>query len=242
MKKLYYIPLFFVVIFIVIYFYSTAIANKNFLSEEFIKISTNYEYEIERDTYGVPHIFGNNDHDAAFGFGFAQTEDDYENIEFVIKMARGELSDLNISFSALVDLFNLATGTGDIMSSISAIEGIEIDYLVKFLNTKEVALSLKDTVDKETLTYLRGYADGINYWAALNSQKVDKSLFPVTEDDLLVGMIFRMPLFYGLDHHIDQLIKLMSEPNEQLVATNELSNNKLVATSCSLGSDINLIS
>ena len=229
MKKLYYIPLFFVVIFIVIYFYSTAIANKNFLSEEFIKISTNYEYEIERDTYGVPHIFGNNDHDAAFGFGFAQTEDDYENIEFVIKMARGELSDLNISFSALVDLFNLATGTGDIMSSISAIEGIEIDYLVKFLNTKEVALSLKDTVDKETLTYLRGYADGINYWAALNSQKVDKSLFPVTEDDLLVGMVFRMPLFYGLDHHIDQLIKLMSEPNEQLVATNELSNNKLVA-------------
>ena len=77
--------------------------------------------------------------------------------------------------------------------------------------------------------YLKGYADGINYWAALNSNKIDKSLFPVTEDDLLTGMIFRMPLFYGLDYHIDQLVKLMSNENEQLVLHNELSNNKLVA-------------
>ena len=46
----------------------------------------------------MPHIYGTKDKDTAFGFGFAQTEDDYENIELVIKMARGELSDLNISF------------------------------------------------------------------------------------------------------------------------------------------------
>ena len=77
--------------------------------------------------------------------------------------------------------------------------------------------------------YLKGYADGINYWAALNSNKIDKSLFPVTENDLLTGMIFRMPLFYGLDYHIDQLVKLMSGDNEQVVLQNELSNNKLVA-------------
>jgi penicillin amidase/acyl-homoserine-lactone acylase len=38
-----------------------------------------------------------------------------------------------------------------------------------------------------------------------------------------------MPLFYGLDYHIDQLVKLMSDENEQLVLHNELSNNKLVA-------------
>ena len=229
MKKIYSIILAPFIIFAIIFFYKTSEANKNFDPESFIKASNNYSYEINRDIYGVPHITGIKDKDAAFGFGFAQTEDDYENIEFVIKMARGELSDFNISPDSLISLFNIISGSGDIMENISAIEGVELDYLVKFLNTEDTALRLKKTVDPKILMYLKGYADGINYWAALNSNKIDKSLFPVTENDLLTGMIFRMPLFYGLDYHIDQLVKLMSDDNEQVVLQNELSNNKLVA-------------
>ena len=229
MKKIYSIISAPFIIFAIILFYKTSEANKNFDPESFIKASNDYSYEINRDMYGVPHITGIKDKDAAFGFGFAQTEDDYENIEFVIKMARGELSDFNISPDSLISLFNIISGSGDIMENISAIEGVELDYLVKFLNTEDTALRLKKTVDPKILMYLKGYADGINYWAALNSNKIDKSLFPVTENDLLTGMIFRMPLFYGLDYHIDQLVKLMSDDNEQVVLQNELSNNKLVA-------------
>ena len=229
MKKIYPIIFILLIIFAIIFFYKTSKANKNFDSKIFIKISNDYSYNINRDKYGVPHITGIKDKDAAFGFGFAQTEDDYENIEFVIKMARGELSDFNVSPDSLISLFNLISGSGDIMENISAIEGVELDFLIKFLNTEDTALRLKKTVDPKILMYLKGYADGINYWAALNSNKIDKSLFPVTEDDLLTGMIFRMPLFYGLDYHIDQLVKLMSDENEQLVLQNELSNNKLVA-------------
>ena len=230
MKKIYSIILAIFIIFAIIFFYKTSEANKNFDPESFIKASNDYSYQINRDIYGVPHIYGASDKDTAFGFGFAQTEDDYENIELVIKMARGELSDLNISFSSLADLFKLISGTGDIMTSISAIEGIELDYLIKFLNSAEVALSLKETVDQETLEYLQGYSDGINYWAALNPNKVDKSLFPTTVDDLLVGMVFRMPLFYGLDRHIEELINLMSDSNKELAVENELSDNQLVAS------------
>ena len=230
MKKLYYIPILLISLFLITYVYKTSVLNQNFIPEEFIKISNEYKYQIDRDIYGVPHIYGASDKDTAFGFGFAQTEDDYENIELVIKMARGELSDLNISFSSLADLFKLISGTGDIMTSISAIEGIELDYLIKFLNSAEVALSLKETVDQETLEYLQGYSDGINYWAALNPNKVDKSLFPTTVDDLLVGMVFRMPLFYGLDRHIEELINLMSDSNKELAVENELSDSQLVAS------------
>jgi len=229
MKKIYSHNFYFTYHICYFFFYKTSEANKNFDSESFIKTSNDYSYNINRDKYGVPHITGIKDKDAAFGFGFAQTEDDYENIEFVIKMARGELSDFNISPDSLISLFNLISGSGDIMENISAIEGVELDFLIKFLNTEDTALRLKKTVDPKILMYLKGYADGINYWAALNSNKIDKSLFPVTEDDLLTGMIFRMPLFYGLDYHIDQLVKLMSDENEQLVLQNELSNNKLVA-------------
>ena len=229
MKKIYSIISAPFIIFAIIFIYKTSEANKNFDPESFIKTSNDYSYQINRDIYGVPHITGIKDKDAAFGFGFAQTEDDYENIEFVIKMARGELSDFNISPDSLISLFNIISGSGDIMENISAIEGVELDYLVKFLNTEDTALRLKKTVDPKILMYLKGYADGINYWAALNSNKIDKSLFPVTENDLLTGMIFRMPLFYGLDYHIDQLVKLMSDDKEQVVLQNELSNNKLVA-------------
>ena len=229
MKKIYLIIFLLFIIFVLIYFYKISEANKNFDPESFIKTSNDYNYKINRDKYGVPHITGIKDKDAAFGFGFAQTEDDYENIEFVIKMSRGELSDFNIAPDSLISLFNIISGSGDIMENISAIEGVELDFLIKFLNTEDTALKLKKTVDPKILMYLKGYADGINYWAALNSNKIDKSLFPVTEDDLLTGMIFRMPLFYGLDYHIDQLVKLMSDENEQLVLHNELSNNKLVA-------------
>jgi penicillin amidase/acyl-homoserine-lactone acylase len=229
MKKIYSIIFILLILFAIFFFYKTSEDNKNFDSESFIKTSNDYSYNINRDKYGVPHITGIKDKDAAFGFGFAQTEDDYENIEFVIKMARGELSDFNVSPDSLMSLFNLISGSGDIMENISAIDGVELDFLIKFLNTEDTALRLKKTVDPKILMYLKGYADGINYWAALNSNKIDKSLFPVTEDDLLTGMIFRMPLFYGLDYHIDQLVKLMSDENEQLVLHNELSNNKLVA-------------
>ena len=229
MKKIYPIIFILLILFAIFFFYKTSEANKNFDSESFIKTSNDYNYNINRDKYGVPHITGIKDKDAAFGFGFAQTEDDYENIEFVIKMARGELSDFNVSPNSLISLFNLISGSGDIMENISAIDGVELDFLIKFLNTEDTALRLKKTVDPKILMYLKGYADGINYWAALNSNKIDKSLFPVTENDLLTGMIFRMPLFYGLDYHIDQLVKLMSDDNEQVVLQNELSNNKLVA-------------
>ena len=229
MKKIYSIIFILLILFTIFFFYKTSEDNKNFDSESFIKTSNDYSYNINRDKYGVPHITGIKDKDAAFGFGFAQTEDDYENIEFVIKMARGELSDFNVSPDSLMSLFNLISGSGDIMENISAIDGVELDFLIKFLNTEDTALRLKKTVDPKILMYLKGYADGINYWAALNSNKIDKSLFPVTEDDLLTGMIFRMPLFYGLDYHIDQLVKLMSNENEQLVLHNELSNNKIVA-------------
>ena len=72
----------------------------NFKPDQFIETSKNYDYQIKRDTFGVPHVYGNRDKDAAFGFGFAQTEDDYENIEFAVKMARGTMSDFDFSIKS----------------------------------------------------------------------------------------------------------------------------------------------
>jgi len=43
--------------------------------------ATNYDVEIIRDNWGVPHIFGVTDNDAAFGLAYAHAEDDFETIQ-----------------------------------------------------------------------------------------------------------------------------------------------------------------
>ena len=220
------LAIFLTIITIVINFQNT----KNFSPDKYIKIAQSYEYEIKRDEYGVPHVNGKTDKDASFGFGFAQTEDDYDNIEFAIKMARGTLSDFDFSLESISTLYSLVTGKGDILSNLSAIKGVELDFLIKFMNVKEIVTEKKDLIDQNIINYLRGYADGINYWAALNPNRVDQSIFPVSEDDLLVGMVFRMPLFYGFDHYIEELIDLLTVEDITETTRNSLSHQPLIAS------------
>ena len=40
-----------------------------------------YKATIERDAFGVPHIYGNTDADMAFGLAYAQAEDGWEILE-----------------------------------------------------------------------------------------------------------------------------------------------------------------
>src|SRR5687767_13222145 len=47
---------------------------------------------IIRDTYGVPHVFGDRDADAAFALAYANAEDDFPTIELSLAAARGQLS------------------------------------------------------------------------------------------------------------------------------------------------------
>ena len=42
-----------------------------------------YQVEIIRDTWGVPHIFGQTDADTAYGLAYANAEDDFETIQMV---------------------------------------------------------------------------------------------------------------------------------------------------------------
>ena len=55
-------------------------------------IDYNYDVEILRDKWGVPHIYGVTDEDVAFGFAYAHSEDDFKTIQDVILQTRGELS------------------------------------------------------------------------------------------------------------------------------------------------------
>ncbi len=204
---------------------------KNYKPENFIEIEKNYSYEINRDKFGVPHVYGAKDKDAAFAFAFAQAEDDLEHVEMMIKMSSGELSNFSINSNSISALYTLITGRGDILENLDAIKGVELDFLFKFLNIEEKVRQKIDEIPEETINYIKGYVDGLNYYAAKNPNLVDQSLYPATVGDLVAGMTFRMPLFYGIDHSISELISLMDDEEKEVVKVkNALSNNHIVAS------------
>ena len=51
------------------------------------------------------------------------------------------------------------------------------------MNVQEIVRNYENKI-QTTMEYAKGYADGVNYWAALNPSKVDQSIL-VTEMDLL---------------------------------------------------------
>ena len=56
--------------------------------------SAGYDARIIRDSFGVPHIYGKRNADVAFGLAYAHAEDDWKNIEEVIRASRGTLSEI----------------------------------------------------------------------------------------------------------------------------------------------------
>ena len=62
-----------------------------------------YDVEIVRDEFGVPHINGKTDADAAYGLAFAHSEDDFATIQEVVSMARGRYGAMIGSDGAKID-------------------------------------------------------------------------------------------------------------------------------------------
>src|SRR3954470_14831644 len=58
---------------------------------------------IVRDTYGVPHVFGERDADAAFALAFANAEDDFPTIELSLAAGRGQLGFIKLSELAIAN-------------------------------------------------------------------------------------------------------------------------------------------
>jgi penicillin amidase/acyl-homoserine-lactone acylase len=139
--------------------------------------AAHYHARIQRDHYGVPHISGPRDPDVAFGLGFAHSEDDFATIQGAALIARGQLA---------------------------AVEGAKAavtDYLVRLLKVREtVAEQYDSALPPDARAVLEAYADGVNYYAALHPEQVERGLLPMTGRDVAGGFVFRTPFFYGLDH------------------------------------------
>jgi len=143
-----------------------------------------YHVRIERDTYGVPHILGPRDMDVAFGMGFAHSEDDFATIQQVALAVRGQLAATEGPKAAVTD------------------------YLVRLFRVWEtVNAKYESDLPPDLRRVLQGYADGVNYYAALHPDQVTRGLLPFTGKDVVAGFVFKLPFFYGLDHELLKLTR-----------------------------------
>lgn len=135
-----------------------------------------YDARILRDTWGVPHVFGRTDADAAYGLAYAHAEDDFLTIQQTLAAARGRLA------------------------TIYGRDAAPNDYMVQLLRIWDtIDAAYEHDVSLETRRVLDGYADGLNHYAALHPDDVLPGLFPVSGRDVVAGFMHKTPLFYGLD-------------------------------------------
>jgi acyl-homoserine-lactone acylase len=154
-----------------------------------------YEVEILRDSWGVPHVFGQRDADAAFGLAYAHAEDDFYTIQQTFLAARG--------------LLGLAYGP----------DAATNDYMVQLLRIWEVVEQKYDTIPPDVQAIMTGYVDGLNYYAALHPDEVIlPEAFPMKPEDVAAGFIHRIPLFFNIDR---ALTELFADERQRPVSTRD---------------------
>ena len=64
-------------------------ADTNFVADDYLYLGDQYDVTIRRDIRGVPHVLGERNADTAFGFAYAQAEDNWQLIEDSMPFYRG---------------------------------------------------------------------------------------------------------------------------------------------------------
>ena len=120
------------------------------------KIDVN-NIEILRDSFGVPHIYAKTDAELAYGLAWAHSEDDFKTIQEAYLAGNG------------------------LLSKHIGLRGAPADFLTQLIRSDYVVDSLSNTIDKDFMKIVEGYAQGINKFAELHPDQVlVKQLFPIT--------------------------------------------------------------
>ena len=142
-----------------------------------------HDVRVLRDDWGVPHVFGKTDADAAFGLAYAHAEDDFATIQTSLLAARGKLG------------------------SVYGKAGAPNDYMVALLRIWDfVDAKYEKDLAPETRALCEAYAAGINRYAALHPHLALPGLYPARGKDVVAGFVHKLPLFFGLDKVLKELM------------------------------------
>lgn len=154
----------------------------SFEPDQYLALNQNYNVTIERDKRGVPHINGLRDVDTAFGFAYAQAEDNWGTMQETLATNRG------------------------VRAKYEGPDAAVTDFLVRWLDIWDtIDEKYESDLSLATRAYVEAFADGINYYAATHPEETLLDLYPVTGRDIVAGYMFRHTLFYGLTDTLGEL-------------------------------------
>lgn len=145
--------------------------------------ASNYDVEIIRDKFGVPHLYGQRDADVVFGLAYAQAEDDWATMQEIVVAARGNLAQQRGADAAVTD------------------------YLVHLLRVWPTTNAGYPNLPQNIREIAEAYAHGTNLWALEHPDEVWDDVLPVTGEDVIAGFVFKTPFFYGLDGVFKELFE-----------------------------------
>ena len=152
--------------------------------------TASYSAEIIRDSYGVPHIYGDTDADVAFGVAIAHAEDDFTTLQDVIAMSRGRYG------------------------ALAGEKGAAFDYAYHLVDARGTAEREFPKLPADTRALFEAYATGLNQFAQEHPGEIKMAnLFPVDGVDVAAGFALRQPFFFGLNGVIQPLVE--GEPLRQ---------------------------
>jgi acyl-homoserine-lactone acylase len=155
---------------------------------------------IYRDSFGVPHIYGNTDADAAYGLAWAHSEDDFENIQHQLLAGKGMLGEVLGKDGVLFDF---------------GLQFLGIDTFVDRTYEADVSPSFKKIVT--------AYCQAINDYAATHPTEVllKKSL-PFQPIDMIKSFTLNLSLMAG----VGMSLKAIKENKiEDFFTPNEVGSN-----------------
>jgi acyl-homoserine-lactone acylase len=140
---------------------------------------------IVRDSFGVPHIYGKTDADAAYGLAWAHCEDAFKLIQNQLLAARGRLGE------------------------VKGKKGAIFDYIYNFFEVKKLVADNYDTsLSADYKLILEAYALSVNDFAKKYPKQVlIKNSFPVTAKDLVAGYTLTNILLGGVGMDLMALSK-----------------------------------
>ncbi len=132
--------------------------------------------DIYRDTLGVPHIFAPTDAEVAYGLAWVQCEDQYEYVQEAMLNARRRLG------------------------RVKGKEGAILDFFVHLTRMDTVVAQRYETAfSPEFKRVLAGFAQGLNDYAAAHPRRViDKKIYPISPQDIVLGYAVPTVLNAGL--------------------------------------------
>ncbi len=141
--------------------------------------------EIVRDQWGVPHIYGKTDADAAYGLAWANAEDNFAVMQESLLAINGKLGSVKGKDGAILDVLNHISNPSKIVE-----EQFETAFTPEFRKV------------------LNGYVQGLNAYARSHAKEIlVKSVFPIKETDIIEGYVFSMTMMTNVQYEILRLFE-----------------------------------